>query len=156
MTTTEGTASNTSDHDRHQLTSGAVAGAINVFVTPGSVGPSPEVTNYSHGHIWLSTGGRNNTQNPGNLTHGLIHALGIAGGVNGYDPIDNRGSDRWVLIWRELKTRLPGGRSAEWATQSLQDHLRQASQCNCKCDYSKNWKYEVNALRQGAKRYLKK
>ena len=162
VTVTEGSASNTANHNTHQITSGAAEGAINVFVTPGSVGPSPEVSNYGKGQIWLSTGGSNNSQDPGNLTHGIIHVLGIAGGVNGFKSPANSSTDRWYLLGSAIVYALTSN-DAESATQGVQDHLR-AQSIRGPSIFPPAGHYfpdpvikqRTDILREGARKYLKK
>lgn len=162
VTYTEGSASDTNNSKR-QITSGAVDGALNAFVTRGSVGPSPEVTRYDTGRIFISTGANMSDQNPGNLTHGVIHALGIAGGVNGYTSPDNKGHDRWQILGDELWNKVFGN-SAESATEAVHTHLRILSSGGYRplgvIGYGQapapTFKTEINYLREGARRYLKK
>ena len=127
VTYREGTATNIANAmqtspDYHKVTSGAVEGAINAFVTRGSVGPSTESTNYNTGIVWIST---MSTGVPGDLTHGIIHALGVASRVNGYDAVDRSGT-KHDIIRREFWNTLTGN-SAEWATERLHRTLRMIS-----------------------------
>ncbi len=160
VTYTEGTATNVSESN-HAISSGTVAGAINAFVTRSSVGPAPEVTNHATGTIWISTGRSMNSQSPGNLTHGIIHALGIFPGVNGYDRVDHSGT-RHDIIRKEIWNALTGN-SAESATQSLQGYLRGVSMgpLQGRGNYPpgvtlnhSRYKKEISILRQGAQKYL--
>ena len=161
-----GTATSSADHNKHEMTSGVVPGAINVFATKNSVGPAPEISHYKKGEVWLNTNGSS-----GNLTHGVIHVLGIFGGINGYTAQDNSGHDRIQLLSSELYTRTFGN-PAEPATQKVQDHMRMMASGgygfiggfgqaktgmtptsqNPRPDVSK----EYGFLREGAKRFEKK
>jgi len=108
-------------------------------------------------------------ESPGNLTHGMIHVLGIAGGVNGYTSPANTDDNRYYLILSEIGNMLIGN-SAESATQGLQDHLRRLSSggygydgitagIRAQVGYGATVPYygqEINFLCEGAKRYLKK
>jgi RHS repeat-associated protein len=177
VTVTQGTASDIADANKQKIDTGYAEGAINVFVTPGSVGPAPEVTHYgngSNGTIFLSTGGKNNTENPANLTHGIIHALGISSGVNGYPSVDNSSSNRWVLVgkalYRDTLGRIINGQPAESAAQSTQNHLHILANGGYNPypfgSYSvaktglpvqpPNFSKEINILKEGARKYLKK
>jgi RHS repeat-associated protein len=162
VTVTEGSASDTANHNKHKITSGVVEGAINVFVTPGSVGPSPEISNYSSGQIWLSTGGSNNTEDSGNLTHGIVHVLGIAGGVNGFTSPANTSDNRWYLMGSAIVYAVTSN-DAESAAQGVQDHLRAQSLRGPSIfppagHYfpDARIKKRTDMLREGARRYQKK
>jgi RHS repeat-associated protein len=82
ITETTGTASNLRN-DRARIESGAKEGALNAFFTKGGVHTLSitEKTNHNTGSIFLSTG---RGSDPRDLTHGVIHALGVATGANGY------------------------------------------------------------------------
>ena len=105
-------------------------------------------------------------QNPGNLTHGVIHALGIAGGVNGYTSPQNTSDNRYYLILSEIGNRITGN-SAESATQAVQDHFRILSSggymrllgMRAALGYgppTPTYQKEINILRGGARRYLRR
>ena len=165
VTYTQGRATNTANRNR-EITSGTVDGAINTFVTRGSVGPAPEVTRQDKGVIFISTGSNMRDESPGNLTHGVIHALGIAGGVNGYTSPANTSDNRYYLILSEIGNSLTGN-SAESATQSVQNHFRVLSSGGYTMQQAMRahvgygpptptLQKEINYLREGARRYLKK
>jgi RHS repeat-associated protein len=82
ITETTGTASNLRN-DRTRIESGAREGSLNAFFTKESVHAFSitEKTNYNTGSMFISTG---RGGDPRDLTHGIIHALGVATGVNGY------------------------------------------------------------------------
>ena len=157
-----GTASNLGDHTKQGMTSGVVGGALNVFATKKSVGPSPEIASYSKGEVWLNTEDGDSSL----LSHGVIHALGIAAGVNGYTPQDNNSKFKYKLIYDEFHTRLFGN-SAEAATVNILTHLQKVAnggytyrgQETSGGDislYRPNYSKEYGYLREGAKRFEKK
>jgi len=84
VTQTDGTASNLDTKARVIDPSSKMTGAINAFFTKSESLPSSEVTDYSSGSIFISTG---SVSDEGDLTHGIIHAAGIAAGFNGYPSI---------------------------------------------------------------------
>ena len=117
ITETTGTANNISNEIKQTIASGAKEGALNAFFTKSGVGPSSEATHYSKGTIFISTLGNKDT---GDLTHGIIHAAGIAGGVNGYKgPTLLLGSYKFGAL---VDLASPGG-TAEYHTRAIQDYL---------------------------------
>jgi hypothetical protein len=103
--------------------------AINAFFTKGSVGPTSEVTVYAAQTTFISTSSLKGAD-PRDLTHGIIHAAGIAGGVNGYlGPKTFLGS---ILLGYATDFRRD---SAENATEAIQQYLegRREPVCGYNC-----------------------
>jgi RHS repeat-associated protein len=117
VTETTGAASNLSNPQKQAVISGAKESAINAFFTKGSIGPSSESTKYASGAIFISTSASQGAD-PRDLTHGIIHAAGIAGGANGY-----RGPTKFLnsYILGGLLDYGPG--SAEYHTEAIQQYL---------------------------------
>jgi RHS repeat-associated protein len=86
ITETTGTSSDIGSYQKQTITGGAAEGAVNVFFTKKEVDSrmfgTSEVTHYDKGAIFICTSRRNSDAS--DLTHGLIHAFGVATGVNGY------------------------------------------------------------------------
>ena len=116
VTETTGTAGHLGT-TKAQIESGANGGAINAFFTKDNVGPSSEATNFKSGSIFISTGGG---ANPRDLTHGIIHAAGIAGGENGYRG-PTQSLNRYIQILAGALDYRPG--SAEYHTEAIQQYL---------------------------------
>jgi hypothetical protein len=91
--------------------------AINAFFTKDSVGPSSEATRYAENTTFITTNSYFGAD-PRDLTHGIIYAAGIAGGVNGYlGPKVFLGS---ILLGYATDFRR---NSAENATEAIQQYL---------------------------------
>jgi hypothetical protein len=83
ITETTGTATNLPNANK-AITKGRVEGAINVFFTRQYIGPSDESTPAGSGNTFVSVSKALYSPDPTSLTHGLIHALGVGTGLNGY------------------------------------------------------------------------
>jgi RHS repeat-associated protein len=116
VTETTGVANNISDERKQAVVSGAGEGAINAFFTKAGVGPSSETAHNSTGTIFISTGAQG--ADPRDLTHGIIHAVGIAGGVNGY-----RGPTKFLGSYALGGLTDYGPGSAEYHTEAIQQYL---------------------------------
>jgi hypothetical protein len=83
ITETTGTATDLANENK-TIIKGRVEGAINAFFTRQYIGTSDEATPSGSGSTFISIS--KNLYSPGStsLTHGLIHALGIATDQNGY------------------------------------------------------------------------
>lgn len=87
MTESEGEASNL--YNRTRSIDLGKAGGINAFFTKSTAIPSSEATNYTTGSIFITTG--QDYSDSGDLAHGILHAAGIAAGVNGYATVPDLG-----------------------------------------------------------------
>ncbi len=117
VTETTGVANSISNPNRQTIASGLKEGAINAFFTKASVGDSTETTHFNNGTIFIST----NNPITGDLTHGIIHITGIAGGVNGYTgPTMLLGSYKLGAL---VDLALLGPGKAEYHTRAIQDYL---------------------------------
>jgi len=145
------------------ITSGLKDGAINVYFRKEVVDKdflgTPEVSHYNNGNdgqIFISTGDR--TSEPGNLTHGIAHVLGIAGGVNGYTEkttgvlafltlTDSNSAESHVLAVQRF-----------FANRLHQPYYGFASAKNGSppTPVDNFAKRDLDVLREGAKNYLKK
>jgi RHS repeat-associated protein len=121
----DGSAAATGDETRHIITLGEVPGAINAFFTRNAVttvGPS-EVSDYSTSITWISTGDHIGDKPTSNLTHGILHVLGLAAGANGF-PGGKWEGNRIKYLAKQV---FQGSQSAEWAVESMQAHLTKLS-----------------------------
>jgi RHS repeat-associated protein len=155
ITETTGTATNLGSVTRQAVATGAKEGAINAFFTKARVGPSTEVTYPTSGTIFVNSA----RGAPQDLTHGVIHALGIAGGFNGY-----KDAPSGVLggIYASIK---PG--YAEYHNYDIANYMETLGHLPLSYSYAKtgirsergptpDQVRALSVLRQGAQRYSQK
>lgn len=161
----DGTAFKTYDAWNHEITWGNIKDgkAINAFFTRDRVsqdGPT-EVSHYSRGEVWISTGARIGDTETSNLTHGIMHVLGFAPGANGFPSVT--ATSRTGIIAQTLKNAILS-RSDETAVLEMQAHLRRMSDggykpvrgflgVGCAWDCPPDNSKEIQILKDGAKRY---
>jgi predicted Rdx family selenoprotein len=154
ITETTGVATNLGSVTRQAIATGAENGAINVFFTKGRVGPSTEVTYPTSGATFINT----TSGAPQDLTHGIIHVLGIAGGLNGYK---DAGSGLLGNIWASI---IPG--YAEYHNYDIAGYMENLGHLPLSYSYAKTGIRSdgptadqiraLSVLRQGARNYLHK
>jgi len=154
ITETTGTPTNLGSASQTVAT-GAEKGAINAFFTKSRVGPSTEVTDSVSGTIFIdSTRGA-----PQDLTHGVIHALGIAGGFNGYKDAGTS------ILGNVYASFVPG--YAEYHNYDIANYMENLGNLPLSYSYAKtgirsdpgptaDQTRALSVLRQGAQKYLHK
>jgi RHS repeat-associated protein len=153
VTETTGTAADLGDENRQTIDSQSYKeNAINVFFTRKDVAkglfPPTESTQHSTGSIFISTG---KGANPRDLTHGIIHALGVARGVNGYNKVTAE------LTTEYAQYRLSSGhRPAYVDNRPLAKFYGYAQAKVGSLPESHDVRSGFDVIRDGARRYLQK
>jgi hypothetical protein len=151
ITETTGKATNLGKYDTEKIEK-PMAGAINVFFTKKDVdarfGGSTEVTHAGTGQIFISTGRGANERD---LTHGIIHAFGIATGLNGYSKLSAEVATEYVAHYLSS-----GKKQAYQDNRPPSEHYGYASAKIGSPPTKYDTRNGFDVIRDGARKYLKK